>query len=171
MQIMFDYSSRINRGHNCIHCAGTVSIPQAVCTRCNGKAQDLFDAVTEIYAFQYRKRYVRVATIWAGKGDPLYGSYVSIPQAVCTCCNLWKRLMKSSLLLSRFNTASGMYALQRLDGEIIEKEGNMFQYRKRYVRVATELLRDRSVVRKSFNTASGMYVLQQCHYISFARKR
>ena len=61
--------------------------------------------------FQYRKRYLRVATlrfIYSEDGV----KQVSIPQAVFTCCN-------------------GAERYHRMDPEVA------FQYRKRYLRVAT----------------------------------
>ena len=76
-------------------------------------ATDKFEFKGQAYActFQYRKRYVRVAT--------------KIPYR-------W-----SLGLLWRFNTASGMYALQHTSIEDMYDGYAMFQYRKRYVRVAT----------------------------------
>ena len=70
---------------------------------------------------------------------------VSIPQAVCTRCNLLRLpvLYCTSPALRCFNTASGMYALQR---RITSGPGirlSRFQYRKRYVRVATACLETR----------------------------
>ena len=65
-------------------------------------------------SFQYRKRYVRVAT-----------AIIHL-----------RRVLREEI--ERFNTASGMYALQQNLEEFAEcLDMLLFQYRKRYVRVAT----------------------------------
>ena len=93
-----------------------VSIPQAVCTRCNG-VQTL-QVVTRA-KFQYRKRYVRVATLAEVK-------------------------RQNVIRYKRFNTASGMYALQRGIPLHLLPMPLSFQYRKRYYPVATASLESHS---------------------------
>ena len=106
----------------CVRTWRSVSIPQAVCTRCNLYAPT--GKTIKEDKFQYRKRYVRVATRMV-----LLNVYrrksVSIPQAVCTRCN-WR---KTTITFTRFQ---------------------WFQYRKRYVRVATNHFAWHFVVRKKF---------------------
>ena len=129
------YGLQLSSSHIPVHLQ-MVSIPQAVCTRCNGQWARTQRKLTE-ERFQYRKRYVRVATHCQHAVKTR--RYVSIPQAVCTRCNV------------QMNIWNGEYHFRR------------FQYRKRYVRVATSHPR---VVRgtqgtRGFNTASGMYALQR----------
>ena len=112
-----------------------VSIPQAVFTCCNFLASSVFLTML-IRLFQYRKRYLRVAT------EKLF----------------WKN---NKALMKGFNTASGIYVLQRKYRSqlataeikvsipqavftccnhtlvILRVKGSAFQYRKRYLRVAT----------------------------------
>ena len=116
-----------------------VSIPQAVFTRCNtiGSCFGLFDS----NEFQYRKRYLRVATNAKQREEAVYHEFVSIPQAVFTCCNL--------------------LAVQY----IMKTMAELFQYRKRYLRVATWLtFVVLYVASVCFNTASGIYALQPSKY-------
>ena len=88
-----------------------VSIPQAVCTRCNFYLH-LFILGCRC-GFQYRKRYVRVATVLFDLHLKHFDvATVSIPQAVCTRCNVLENTVKPVTV-------------------------ERFQYRKRYVRVAT----------------------------------
>ena len=85
--------------------------------------------------FQYRKRYLRVATPLSDRRRAE---------------RIWS-----------FNTASGIYVLQRPG--LVEfglQRVILFQYRKRYLRVATKEGAKQLRKEYGFNTASGIYVLQ-----------
>ena len=122
--------------------------------------------------FQYRKRYVRVATSSAGS---------------MTCCKVPKPFQYRKRYVrvatdeqqknyeqfnKGFNTASGMYALQ-LPVHLQMTSLYRFQYRKRYVRIATKKVTKATLEAENnarFNTASGMYALQQQCFDNFVEK-
>ena len=108
--------------------------------------------------FQYRKRYYPVATA-------LRQMYMAKDQCFNTASGMAQLQRKVvslvAVITDGFNTASGITQLQLLCKET-EINGELFQYRKRYVRVATLVQKGITLLVKttSFNTASGMAQLQ-----------
>ena len=106
--------------------------------------------------FQYRKRYVRVATQWARTQRRLAEEKVSIPQAVWPSCNK-KSLRFAFPCVTGFNTASVQlteWALLRGTARAVSIPQAVFTR----CNMWNALIE--CVAAKCFNTASGIYALQ-----------
>ena len=127
------YGLQLSSSHIPVHLQ-MVSIPQAVCTRCNGQWARTQRKLTE-ERFQYRKRYVRVATHCQHAVKTR--RYVSIPQAVCTRCNVQMNIWNGEYHFRRFQYRKRYVRVATKTVSALCKIDTLFQYRKRYVRVAT----------------------------------
>ena len=136
-----------------------VSIPQAVCTRCNQPWKYIAGKVNK---FQYRKRYVRVATSLRHK---IYFNgrkfqYRKRYGPVATEDDI-APMVTFDIAKFQYRKRYGPVATKTKESAI-DLEINKFQYRKRYGPVATETrLYICQRCDHGFNTASGMAQLQR----------
>ena len=158
---MYALQREDGRGLSSLGFSAWVSIPQAVCTRCNERPLDRWRTCSRrvsipqavcMYALQQSTRYEFAPGFWIcfNTASGMYALQrfasnrafsraltVSIPQAVCTRCNSLK-IKTAALQRFRFQYRKRYVRVATYSWPIMAALDSMFQYRKRYYPVATE---------------------------------